>query len=285
MSWKIIVVLLIGFLAWARQAFWPPPPRICGSLGGPPVTAPRVKLRDGRYLAYKEHGVPKETAKYKIVMVHGYTGSRHDASFSTSALVEELGIYIVAFDRPGYGESNPDPKRTIKSTALDIEELGEQLQLGARFHVMGISMGGLVVWGCLKYIPHRLAGAALVAPVINYWWSSFPANLSSEAYNLQPLEDQWALRVAHYTPWLVYWWNTQIWFPASSATAGKPNLSAPDLKIVSKIAGRMTKKVLILLLLLQYIGECALYTKIYSSKCFKTEQCLCIGICDSARSI
>lgn len=86
MSWKIVVVLLIGFLAWARQAFWPPPPRICGSLGGPPVTAPRVKLRDGRYLAYKEHGVPKETAKYKIVLVHGYTGSRHDASFSTSVL-------------------------------------------------------------------------------------------------------------------------------------------------------------------------------------------------------
>ncbi|CAA2955640.1 Hypothetical predicted protein [Olea europaea subsp. europaea] len=242
MSWKIIVVLLIGFLAWARQAFWPPPPRICGSLGGPPVTAPRVKLRDGRYLAYKEHGVPKETAKYKIVLVHGYTGSRHDASFSTSALVEELGIYIVTFDRPGYGESDPDPKRTIKSTALDIEELGEQLQLGARFYVIGISMGGQVVWGCLKYIPHRLAGAALVAPVINYWWSSFPANLSSEAYNLQPLEDQWALRVAHYTSWLVYWWNTQKWFPASSATAGKPNLSAPDLKIVSKIAGRMTKR-------------------------------------------
>lgn len=61
----------------------------------------------------------------------------------------------MTFDRPGYGESDPDPKRTIKSTALDIEELGEQLQLGARFHVMGISMGGLVVWGCLKYIPHR----------------------------------------------------------------------------------------------------------------------------------
>ncbi|XP_022892551.1 uncharacterized protein LOC111407359 [Olea europaea var. sylvestris] len=242
MSWKIVVVLLIGFLAWARQAFWPPPPRICGSLGGPPVTAPRVKLRDGRYLAYKEHGVPKETAKYKIVLVHGYTGSRHDASFSTSALVEELGIYIVTFDRPGYGESDPDPKRTIKSTALDIEELGEQLQLGARFYVIGISMGGQVVWGCLKYIPHRLAGAALIAPVINYWWSSYPANLSSKAYNLQPLEDQWALRVAHYTPWLVYWWNTQKWFPSSSVTAGKPNLLAPDLKIVSKIAGRMTRR-------------------------------------------
>ncbi|CAA2973709.1 uncharacterized protein LOC111381016 [Olea europaea var. sylvestris] len=239
MSWKIMVVLLIGFLAWAHQSFRPPPPRICGSLGGPPITGPRIKLRDGRHLAYKEHGVPKETAKYKVILVHGFSSSRHDAALATSPLVEELGIHFVSFDRPGYGESDPDPKRTIKSTALDIEDLGEQLELGSRFYVIGFSMGGNVVWGCLKYIPHRLAGAVLIAPVINYWWSNFPASLSTVAYNQQPWEDRWALRVAHYIPWLVYWWNTQKWFPSSSVTAGRPNLSASDLKMVSELAERM----------------------------------------------
>lgn len=69
--------------------------------------------------------------------------------------MEELGVYIVSFDRPGYGESDPDPKRTVKSLALDIEELADQLGLGPKFYITGFSMGGQVVWSTLKYIPHR----------------------------------------------------------------------------------------------------------------------------------
>ena len=70
-------------------------------------------------------------------------------------MLEELGIHLVSFDRSGYGESDPDPKKTEKSTPLDIEELADQLALGSKFYVIGFSMGGEVVWGCLKYIPHR----------------------------------------------------------------------------------------------------------------------------------
>lgn len=57
----------------------PPPPRVCGTPGGPPVTARRVRLRDGRHLAYEESGVPKESARYRIVFSHGFTGSRLDS--------------------------------------------------------------------------------------------------------------------------------------------------------------------------------------------------------------
>lgn len=64
-------------------------------------------------------------------------------------------MYIVSFDRPGYGESDPDPNRTVKSLALDVEELADKLGMGAKFYVMGFSMGGQAVWGCLKFIPHR----------------------------------------------------------------------------------------------------------------------------------
>ncbi|CAN1231721.1 hypothetical protein LINPERPRIM_LOCUS3468 [Linum perenne] len=178
-----------------------------------------MKLRDGRHLAYQENGVPKESAKFKIVFVHGFTSNRLDPMIITNEAVEELGLYVVTFDRPGYGESDPDPNRTPKSLALDIEELADYLGLGSKFYVVGKSMGGQVVWGCLKYIPHRLAGAALVAPVINYWWKSFPSNLSTEAYNNQLPQDQWALRIAHHAPWLIYWWNTQKIFPSSAVIA------------------------------------------------------------------
>ena len=56
----------------------PPPPRICGTPGGPPVTAPRVRLSDGRHLAYAESGARKEDARYMVVFSHGFTGSRLD---------------------------------------------------------------------------------------------------------------------------------------------------------------------------------------------------------------
>ena len=82
----------------------------------------------------------------------------------------------------------------------------------------------------------RLLGAGLTAPVINYWWPSLPANLSTEAYYKQPPQDQWALRVAHYLPWLTYWWNTQKLFPASSVIARRPDIFSPrDLVILKKL--------------------------------------------------
>lgn len=75
---KLLAVFFMGFVAWAYKAIQPPPPKICGSPDGPPVTAPRIKLRDGRHLAYKEHGVSKDKAHYKIIFIHGFGSSRHD---------------------------------------------------------------------------------------------------------------------------------------------------------------------------------------------------------------
>ncbi|GAB2235870.1 hypothetical protein Droror1_Dr00026314 [Drosera rotundifolia] len=236
---NILLVLLVGCLALAYQAIQPPPPKICGSPGGPPITAPRIKLSDGRHLAYKEHGVPKEKAKHKFIYVHGFDSYRVHAvvaSELSQETIETLGIYIVSFDRPGYGESDPNPKRTVKSMALDIEELADRLGLDEKFYVIGFSMGGQVIWSCLQYIPHRLAGATLLAPVVNYWWSGLPSDLVKQAYTLQPRPDQWALRVAHHAPWLTHWWNTQKWFPGSSVIAHNPeNLSHQDKEIMARI--------------------------------------------------
>lgn len=68
-----LVVILIG---WAYMFIKPPAPKICGSANGPLVTSPRVKLSDGRHLAYREFGVPKEKAKHKIIVIHGYGDSK-----------------------------------------------------------------------------------------------------------------------------------------------------------------------------------------------------------------
>ncbi|RZC54378.1 hypothetical protein C5167_013223, partial [Papaver somniferum] len=209
----ISLVGLMVFVAFAYQAIQPPAPKICGSPDGPPITAPRVKLSDGRHLAYKEHGVPKDEAKYKIVYIHGFDSFRLNPMPLSQELAEELGIYMVSFDRAGYGESDPNPKRTDKSTALDVEELADQL---------GLDTGGLAV---------------------NYWWPGFPAKLAKEGYALQRVQDQWTLRVSHYAPFLTYWWNTQKWFPGSSVVSRVIDIfSKQDIELIPRLlAGGRTQ--------------------------------------------
>ncbi|KAK4353644.1 hypothetical protein RND71_025838 [Anisodus tanguticus] len=231
---KAFVASFLVLLALVFKATFPPSPKICSFSSDPSLTS-RIKLKDGRNLVYKEYGVPKKLANYKVVYIHSFGTSKFEAALISSQAIEELGVYFVSFDRPGYGKSDPHPKKTFKTLALDVEELADQLELGTKFYVMGFSLGGQLVWGCLKYIPERLAGAALLAPVINFWWPGFPANLTKQAFDEQLVRDQWAYRVIHYAPWLVYWWNTQKWFPGLSVITGEFKLSQHDLQIASSL--------------------------------------------------
>ncbi|KAJ3703572.1 hypothetical protein LUZ61_007277 [Rhynchospora tenuis] len=233
---RIVIVVLIALLGWVYKAIQPPPPKICGSPNGPPVTSPRIQLKDGRFLAYKEWGVPKENARYKIILCHAFDTTKDFGLPVSQELVEELGIYMLSYDRPGYGESDPNPKRSVKSEALDVEELADHLLLGSKFYVIGASMGGYTAWGCLKYIPHRLAGATLVVPVVNYWWSSFPRELAKEAMKTLVPSERRTLLVAHYAPSLLYAWMTQKWFASTAAVSREPGIfSESDLKVLQKL--------------------------------------------------
>ena len=72
---KILAHNMATFLGKVVQ---PQKSKLCDSLGGPPVTAQRIRLKDGRWLAYSETGVPRDKAKFKIILAHGFTGSRLD---------------------------------------------------------------------------------------------------------------------------------------------------------------------------------------------------------------
>lgn len=41
-----------------------------------PNSSAKIKLIDGRNLAYKERGVPKDKSNYRIIMVHGFDSSK-----------------------------------------------------------------------------------------------------------------------------------------------------------------------------------------------------------------
>ncbi|ONK75845.1 uncharacterized protein A4U43_C03F21160 [Asparagus officinalis] len=50
---SLILALVIGLGSWPFYvAIQPEKPKLCGSDGSPPVTALRIRLRDGRFLAY-----------------------------------------------------------------------------------------------------------------------------------------------------------------------------------------------------------------------------------------
>ncbi|XP_078441160.1 uncharacterized protein LOC144711111 [Wolffia australiana] len=226
-----ILVPALAALAsgWALRALLlPPPARPCGSPGGPPVTSPRVKLSDGRHLAYRERGVPRDVARHKIIFVHPFAGSK-DFPFNVSQeLLQELGVCIVSYDRAGYGESDPNPRRNTKSDAEDIRQLADHLDLGDRFFLIGISMGGYATWSCIKHIPHRLAGVALVFPILNYWWPSLPREIRDAAFREMDPADRRMFKIARRAPWLLHAYVNQKLVTPSKIISMHPDVLCPQ---------------------------------------------------------
>ncbi|ESQ49780.1 hypothetical protein EUTSA_v10021118mg [Eutrema salsugineum] len=224
----LILLAIVGLISYyVYKSIIPPPPiPLRESVS---KKSPRVKLNDGRHLAYKELGFPKDKAENKIIVVHGYGNSKDVDLYTTQEMIDEFKIYFLFFDRAGYGESDPNPSRTLKTDTYDIEELADKLQIGPKFHVLGMSLGAYPVYGCLKYIPHRLCGASLVVPLVNFWWRRMPRKLLNAAIQKLPFEFRLTLRVAHYFPWLLYWWMTQKWFPNSRDP--KKTLTERDIEL------------------------------------------------------
>lgn len=158
-------------------------------------------------------------------------------------LTEEYGVCIVSFDRAGYGQSDANPNRSIKSDADDVVDLADGLRLGRRFYVTTVSIGGYTGWGLLKYHPDRLAGIAMQAPAANYWWSGLPASAVKAAWAKLEFGDKMALRVWHYVPVLTYWHMTQTWFPTASVAshAGIQSFSPVDQEIMKLSGSRLAK--------------------------------------------
>jgi pimeloyl-ACP methyl ester carboxylesterase len=109
----------------------------------------RVGLSSGRGLHYVEQGDPDG---YPVISHHGTPGSgkaRHPDPAVYS------GAHVVSYDRPGYGESDPDPGRTVASAAADVGELADALGI-EQFAVTGVSGGGPHALACAALLPERV---------------------------------------------------------------------------------------------------------------------------------
>lgn len=129
------------------------------------TTTQTCLLPDGRRLAFAEYGDPRGIP---VVSLHGTPGGallgwiRHDTW-------TRQGLRVITPERPGYGQSDPAPGRTVRSFADDVVTLLDALGLEEVF-VTGGSGGGPHALGVGAAVPDRvravgvLVGAAPLLP-------------------------------------------------------------------------------------------------------------------------
>ena len=119
-----------------------------------------MTLSDGRELAWLDTGDP---AGPPVLVMHGSPGSRLQVSFDEEA-IGASGVRFIAPDRPGYGHSTYQPRRTLAGWAADIEALADHLALST-FGVVGISGGGPHAAASAVLLADRITSAGLVSSV------------------------------------------------------------------------------------------------------------------------
>jgi pimeloyl-ACP methyl ester carboxylesterase len=116
-----------------------------------------VKTADGRLLSTQMYGDPDGKP---IFLLHGTPGSRLGPR-PRSAVLHRLGVQLISFDRPGYGESDRLEGRRVADAATDVLAIADAFGLD-RFAVVGRSGGGPHALACAALLPERLTKAAVL---------------------------------------------------------------------------------------------------------------------------
>lgn len=118
------------------------------------------RLPDGRILGYRVYGTP---AGCPVYFFHGFPGSRLQASLVHRQALA-AGLALVAFDRPGFGLSDPAVAPTVDSLSRDVCNLSDALG-HRRFAVLGVSCGGPHALAVARALPDRVAAVGLLAGI------------------------------------------------------------------------------------------------------------------------
>ena len=134
----------------------PEPGRAPGASTRRPLST--IRLRDGRQIGYAEWGEPEGVP---LFFFHGWPGSRLEGRLGDEAATE-IGVRLIALDRPGMGLSDFQEGRTLVDWPDDVVEAAAALGLD-RFAVLGISGGGPYAAACAWKLPNRVTGTAIVS--------------------------------------------------------------------------------------------------------------------------
>ncbi|KAL3628549.1 hypothetical protein CASFOL_027595 [Castilleja foliolosa] len=138
-----------------------------------PPSGVRILLPDNRHLSYHEIGAPADKSRFTLIVPHSFLSSRLTGILGIKAsLLKEFGIRLISYDLPGFGESDPHFNRNLSSSAMDMSYIADHVGVNGKFWVLGYSSGSLHAWAALKYIPNKVAGAIMFAPLVNPYDSS-----------------------------------------------------------------------------------------------------------------
>ncbi|WP_303903328.1 alpha/beta fold hydrolase [Thiohalomonas denitrificans] len=149
-----------------------------------------VMLHDGRRLAVTQFGTEAGTP---VFYCHGFPGSRLEAALNAGAAYR-AGIRLIAADRPGYGQSDPQHHRTLGDWGDDLNELADHYGIG-RYRLFGVSGGAPFALAAAWRNGPRVAAVALASglgplrrPRSRSWFAPFiRSNLPSLRYALRTL--------------------------------------------------------------------------------------------------
>ncbi|MCJ1706252.1 alpha/beta fold hydrolase [Microbacterium sp. VKM Ac-2923] len=111
-----------------------------------------------RRLAFVEWGDP---GGVPVLLHHGMPGTAADFEDWDGAL-REAGARGIAIDRPGMGESDRMPWRTLRDWPRDVEAVVDHLRID-RFVVLGVSGGGPHALAVAAAMPERVDRCVLVS--------------------------------------------------------------------------------------------------------------------------
>lgn len=105
--------------------------------------------------------VGAESGSPNVIYLHGYPGSAIEVVVADRA-AQELGLQVLAFDRPGFGHSTFYPFKTYSQFAIWFSALLDQLHLD-RCALIGVSGGVPFALAALSHLGNRISCAALAS--------------------------------------------------------------------------------------------------------------------------
>ncbi len=119
-----------------------------------------LTLKDGRKLGYLDVGDP---GGHVVFHFHGHGSSRLEALMLEEA-ANQLGLRVIALDRPGIGHSDPKVGDRLLDWPADVADVADQLGI-ARFAVQGMSAGGPYALACAQQLGERVTACSLISAV------------------------------------------------------------------------------------------------------------------------
>lgn len=126
-----------------------------------------IALRDGRRISFDQQGPEDAPA---VLYFHGAGASalaRPPGDVGTAA-----GVRLVCVERPGIGDSDPAPHRTIASWPADVAEVADALGLES-FAVLGWSAGGPHALACASLLPDRVSACGVLFGAVSLDWDGW----------------------------------------------------------------------------------------------------------------